>query len=167
MDPINGESYQSIAARAKARAAAVEPLAMEDEYQDEMFPLGCLDGDDQQLGSLVNGALPVELYISLSRTEVPLLGGLLDPNKGGRAAVSYEALEYKHKPIREEQPDGSFKIVSWKVTCNAKARLVEPLGDPETVVRREFERLLASDPNRAAEVAEEFMEAMSQTGAAV
>lgn len=159
MDPINGDTYESIAARARARP---EPMATEDDgYEPEFFPLGALDGDDHALGNLIKGALPVELYISLSKTEVPLLGGLLDPDKGGRAAVTYEALEYKQKPIREEQPDGSFKIVSWKVTCNAKARLVEPLGDPEEVVRREFDRLRASDPARASEVVDELVDSLS------
>lgn len=146
--PDDGES---IADRAEA---IVGGAAM--DLDAEMFPLGVLEGDPWNLDMVRKSKKPVEVTVALSRAEVPMRDGLPDPNKSGRVAASHETAKYEVVPVKEEQPDGEKILVSWKIRVNLRVTYVEQMGDTESVVKREFERLTSEDVQRAAEVADEL-----------
>ena len=129
---------------------------------EELFPLGSLEGDERTLGNLTRGK-PTEVTVSLSKAEVPLRGGLLDPSKLSRAVITYEPAKYVEVPIREQQPDGSRKIVSWKIRNVTRAVYAEALpDDPGDLARWALARLIAADPQAAARFADQVQEMVAE-----
>ncbi len=110
-----------------------------------MFPSGALEGDAVTPQNLVKKGLPTKLVVSLSKAEVPIRGkGLVNPNKYGRAIVTYLPAKTHELPIREDEHDGA-KVTGWKVTQDLRAMYVEDANDVAALIRSEFEALVASD----------------------
>lgn len=141
---------ESIADRAEA-------IAHGDTPDEELFPLGVMEGDPWTLDQIRKSKKPIEVTVALSRAEVPMRDGLPDPGKSGRVAATHETAKYEVVPVKEEQPDGEKIIVSWKIRVNLRVTYVQQMGDTESVVKREFERLTVEDLQRANEVAEDLL----------
>lgn len=129
-----------------------------DEPQTDLFPSGALDGDDVTPQNLVKKGLPTKLVVSLSKAEVPIRGkGLVNPNKYGRAIVTYLPAKTHELPIREDEHDGA-KVTGWKVTQDLRAMYVEDANDVPALIRAEFEAFMALDANAAVALATELKE---------
>jgi hypothetical protein len=127
--------------------------ATHDEDQDpdepELFPSGALEGDAITPQNIVKKGLPIQLTVSLSKAEVPIRGkGLIDPNKYGRALVTYLPGKLHPLPIRQDEHDGA-KVTSWKFTQDLRAMYVEDANDSGALIRAEYEALVAKDPPAA------------------
>lgn len=130
-----------------------------EEEQTELFEAGILDGDKVTLATLVSGPSKnhAELVVSMSSAEVPLRDGLLHPDKTIRLAVTAEPIEYRERPHKELQPDGSKKIVSWRYVCQVRPVYVESLGhDALAATRKMFEGALAQDAQEAGKLLDEL-----------
>jgi hypothetical protein len=123
-DVLNGDdgvpdNVRSIADRANGGEEG-------DGEQEELFPLGTLEGDKKTLAQIIRKGLPVETTVSLMSAEVPLRGGLPDPDKLHRALITAEVAKLTPVPVRE---DG--KIVSWKVRVSLRPTYVEAVEGQE------------------------------------
>lgn len=115
------------------------------EPDEELFPSGALEGDAITPQNIVKKGLPIQLVVSLSKAEVPIRGkGLIDPNKYGRALVTYLPGKLHPLPIRQDEHDGA-KVTSWKFTQDLRAMYVEDANDSAALIRTEFEALVAKD----------------------
>lgn len=122
------------------------------EEQVELFPDGIVDGHGVTLKSLVKPGQKVEAKCALNRGEVPMRGGLPDPAKRVRIAVTAEVAGYHPKPVRE---DG--KIVSWNVVAELRPIHTETLGvGPSGEILIAFRELLAAEPSAAAALLEQM-----------
>jgi hypothetical protein len=120
----------------------------EAEPQGEMFPAGVLDGDGRTLKTLIRPGLPVELTCSIGKAEVPLRGGLPDPDKPVRALVT--AVFHKAEPIAIRDPDAP-KVTGWKLRAHMRADFVETVpGTDQGLIEQRFRALLEVDANAAA-----------------
>lgn len=120
--------------------------------EEELFPKGSLPGDDITPQTYVKRGLPVTLMVSLMKAEVPFRGkGLADPNRHGRAIVSYLPAKLNELPLREDSADPA-KVTGWKLTQELRIVHVASADDPADLVRTEFEVLLAEDAKAAAEM---------------
>lgn len=100
--PLPGNGGRSVADRAEDG---------DGEDQEEMFPLGSLEGDPKKtLKNLIRAGLPIEYTVSLRSAEVPLRGGLPDPDAFHRLFVNSVVEKVETVALREEN-----KIVGWKV----------------------------------------------------
>jgi hypothetical protein len=116
-----------------------------DEPDEELFPAGSLPGDDITPQTIVKKGLPAQLVVSLSKAEVPIRGdGLVNPNKYGRALVTYLPGKLHELPIRQDQNDGA-KVTGWKLTQDLRAIFVEDANDSAEMVRTEFAAVMAQD----------------------
>lgn len=113
-DVLNGEETPD-----NVRSISDRAQNGEDE-QEELFPLGSLEGDKKTLAQIIRKGLPIETTVSLRSAEVPLRGGLPDPEKLHRVLITSEVAKLEPVPIRE---DG--KIVSWKVRVVLRPTYVE------------------------------------------
>jgi hypothetical protein len=133
-----------------AERRSLEELAEEDREptEEELFPLGSLEGDQVKPGQTIKRAQPVELTVSLSRAEVPLRGsGMLDPDKHGRVLVTY--LPGKDERVPKREDDDSDRVTGWKIRQNLRATYVQAANDAETMIRLFYEELLADDEKAA------------------
>jgi hypothetical protein len=125
------------------------------EEQTELFPDGVIDGHGVSLKSLVKAGQRVEAKCALRRGEVPLRGGLPDPAKRVRLAVTAEAVGYLTKPERE---DG--KIVGWSAVADLRPIHVETLGvGPSGEILIAYRELLNAEPSAAAALLEQMQTA--------
>lgn len=108
------------------RAAAGDELT-DDEVQ-QLFPDGVLEGDGKTLKTLIKANLPVEVTVSMRAAEVPMRGGLPDPDSLKRVMATCEVAKYEPIPVREDQ-DGERKIVGWKIRAVLRPTFVEPVED--------------------------------------
>jgi hypothetical protein len=155
MADLNGQQDEdmSVAERAK-RAAGLsdEQRAAEAEAdQAEMFPLGSLEGDGRTLRNLMRPTLPITSTVSLRSAEVPLSGGdLLNPEKTGRALVTY--LPEKYEEVAEHE---GTEAVAWKVRQVARPVFVEPVkGDLPDMVEAWFDRVMEESPEAGGALAD-------------
>lgn len=130
---------------AAERAAVAEPRSIEDladdeQDQPELFPMGSLEGDDLTPARMIKKGLPVEVTASIGKAEVPLRGGMIDPNKRGRVLVSYRF--HKNEDIAQIEDN---EIVGWKIRQNLKATYVAQANSEEDLISIEFANLLALD----------------------
>lgn len=136
-----GEGGQSIREMADAEAQAGE--------QEEMFPLGTLEGDVPDLRSLIQPHHRVEVTVSMSSAEVPSpSGGLIDPTKEGLALVTYELAKPELVPLRAGER-GNRTLEGWKVRQVVRPIYVEGVKGKAGVIQGEFEALLAAAPEEA------------------
>lgn len=112
-EPDEGGGVRSIGDRAGA--------GEHEQPEEELFPLGSLEGDGKSLKTLLRGGLPVEVTTSILSAEVPIRGGgLLDPERAGKVLVSYEVAKVETVLIREEG-----KIVKAKIRQVLRPTYVE------------------------------------------
>src|SRR4051812_48640341 len=116
-----------------------------DDEQDELFERGVLDGDKRTLGNLIKRNQPVEVVVSFAMSGVPIREGVLDPEEPGRVLLTYRPKDYKLKPKRERQADGSWNVVGWQLAHVTEGLFAEPAPVGTDLLLREFERLLALD----------------------
>lgn len=122
----------------------------DDDGQDpdegaELFPMGALEGDALTRQTIFRKGLPTQLVVSLSKAEVPIRGkGMVNPDKYGRALVTYLPGKLHELPIREDEQDGA-KVTALKLTQDLRAMYVEDANDAEALIRAEFEALVAKD----------------------
>lgn len=126
--------------------------------EDELFPAGSLQGEGVTTQTYVKKGLPVELNVALSKAEVPLRGsGIPDPNKFGRAIVTYLPGKKHEQPLREEKNDPA-KTTGFKVTVDLRVTHVADANDTAGLIRTEFEVLLAQNEREAAALFAELRE---------
>lgn len=141
-DVLNDAGPRSIEERGEAGDSGVP--------EGELFPEGSLPGDNVTPQSYVKKGLPVELNVSLSKKEVPFKGvGLADPNKFGRAIVTYLPQTKHDLALREDNTDPT-KITGWKITQDLRVTHVADANDAAGLIRNEWEVLLAQDEQGAA-----------------
>jgi len=108
------------------------------EPDQQEFPKGIIDvGAARTLKNLIKGGLPVESTVSMMSAEVPLRGGLPDPDGQHRFVVTTEL--HKAEEIAKRE-DGL--LASWKVRSHLRPVYVESVGAHQLVVgmdRAEFE----------------------------
>lgn len=145
-DPLNPQDNgrSSIAERAEA---GVEPDAA------ELFPRGTVAGDSKAPSQLIRKGLPVAITAALSRAEVPLVGGLVDPDKAGRVLVSFAFAKQEEVPTERDE---TGRVIGWKIRQHLTASHVKPAGDEAALIRSEFEALLTLDPRRAGALLDEL-----------
>ena len=143
-----GDEGPTLAERAAQAAGLNDPI----EELDSLFPDGFVDGDEWALERVRKSKLPIEVTVSLSKAEVPLRGGLPDPNKVGRLSVRTGGGKFEVVPVFEDE-----EIISWKIRAHRRAMYVEPMGDPEEVITLEFERLMLTNRQSAAELADRLV----------
>jgi len=101
----------------------------EPEPEEELFPLGSLDGDPKRtLKTLLRSNVPVEYVASLMSAEVPLQGGALDMEHNGQVLVTWEPAKVEIVPEREQDSGGSRKLVRAKVRHKLRPTYVQPAG---------------------------------------
>jgi hypothetical protein len=129
------------------------------EAQGEMFPDGALDGDGKSLRTLVKPGLVNETTCSIGKAEVPLRGGLPDPDKQVRALVT--AVFHKTEVIATRDPDAP-KVTGWKTRVSLRSEFVEtvPATDEDLITQR-FKAMLEVDPNAAARLLDDLQKVAS------
>lgn len=127
MSAEDDELARRRAERKNGDALADKDVEDGDEEQGELFPVGSLEGDPKvTLAKLVRAGHRIEYTASLMSAEVPLQGGLLDPNDEGQVMVTYEVASLTPVPIREGDR-GTKKLVGWKIRQNLRPVYVEPI----------------------------------------
>lgn len=135
------------------RAAAGE----HEEEAAELFPTGSLEGEGPSPQTLVKKGLPLELTVSLSRAEVPLRGGLLDPNRYGRLLVTYLPGKVEEVPVRDDENDPA-RVTGWKLRQHVRATYVEAAADVPALIRAQFEQLAQAEPAAAGRLLDQLRE---------
>lgn len=134
----------------RSEAGSISDRAANGEgEQEQLFPEGVLDGDKKTLANIMKKNLPVEVVCVMTQMEVPLRDGLPDPDKQARFAITVEPSGSNLKYVRERQPDGTRKVVGYKIVANVRPVFAEPLGMEEEAMTRSFEQLMGIDPKRA------------------
>lgn len=118
--------------RTIADAAANGEAETPDDDQLE-FPSGVVDAgsNTKTLKTLIRAGLPVELTVSLRSAEVPLRGGIPDPDALTRLMVTAELAQVVPVPVREDV-GGVRKTVGWKVRAVLRPTFVEAVADEAT-----------------------------------
>jgi hypothetical protein len=110
---------------------ALADLPVDDGEQEELFPVGSLEGDPKvTLKNIIKAHHRVEYTASLMSAEVPLREGLLDPDDEGRVLVTYEVASLVPVPIREDK-GGTKKIVGYKIRQQLRPIYVEPIPNAQ------------------------------------
>jgi hypothetical protein len=146
--------------------ASVEERAKNGEHmegEETLFPVGSLEGDDITPQARIKRNLPVKVEASIGKAAVPLRSGLLDPNKTGRALVSFRHAKDEDVPERKGG-DGADRhdIVGWTIRQHLTATYVQPANDEAALIRSEFAALCALDARKAAEVHAELAQLLEQ-----
>lgn len=94
------------------------------------FPEGVVDAGSsgKTLKSLIRAGLPLELTVSMRSAEVPLRGGIPDPDSLHRLMVTAELAQVVPVPVREDV-GGVRKVVGWKVRAVLRPTYVEAVAD--------------------------------------
>lgn len=150
-DVLNGDRG-SVGDRADAGEHEQEP--------EEMFPAGTLEGEGPSARTIIKQGQPVTLEFSLSKAAVPSRGtGLFDPNKLGRALVTFLPGKFEPLPLREDDADPN-KVTGWKVTQNLRVTHVDPASDVPSLVRSQFQMLAEGYAGAAAQLHAQLGEIM-------
>lgn len=142
------EGNQSIREMAEAQAKTGDG-----DDPGELFPIGTLPGDDLTLRELIKPHHKVEVTASLMAAEVPMTGGLVDPEREGMALVTYELAKPLLIPQREGDRDDK-KLVGWKVRQQLRPVYVEGVRGEAGVIEAQFAALLKADQQQAAALAD-------------
>jgi hypothetical protein len=86
--------------------------------QEELFPQGSLTGGKTTLKTLVKTGQGHKLRVALSRMEVPLRGGLPDPDRQVRALVTRE-----ETLAERDDPGNPLKVTGWKTTAKLRVEV--------------------------------------------
>lgn len=97
--------------RSLADRAADGENGHDEQTEEELFPLGSIEGDPKTtLKNLIKSGKPIEYTVSMRSAEVPLRGGLPDPDAFHRIFVNSVLEKVETVALREEN-----KVVGWKV----------------------------------------------------
>lgn len=106
--------------------------------QQKLFDMGGLDGDSAvTVQNIIDEGDEIELTASLGAAEVPLKGGLVDPNERVRLFVTAEYAGKVDVPVRDRE---SREVESWKVRAKFRPTRCESI---ESAMRDENTGLLA------------------------
>lgn len=100
----------------------------DEDGQEELFPMGTLEGDPKvTLKNLIKPNHRIEYTASKMSAEVPVTGGLIDPYADGQSVDTYELAKIELVPIRESDAAGVRKIVGWKVRSKLRPVHIAPV----------------------------------------
>lgn len=128
----------------------IREMSEEDAGDEELFPLGSLDGDEATLGQLIKKNHTVEITASMGTAEVPMRGGLLDPNENHMLLVKIEPGKIDTVPQRDGDPVNGKTITGWKLRQNLRPTYVERLRPDVAAMEASFAALLLADETAAA-----------------
>jgi hypothetical protein len=129
---------ESVAERAKA--------GEHEEGQDELFPMGSLDGDGKSLKTLIKAGSSVKATVKMRTAEVPAKGGLLDPEGERTLVVTVRPGKVEAVPHH----DGEGKVVDWTQRQSLDPVYVEAASSYGAgQIEAMFAALLADDPKAA------------------
>ena len=130
------------------------------EPEQETFPAGLFEPKDTKtLKTLVASGLPVATTVSMGKAEVPLRGGLPDPNRLHRALVT--ARFHKAEPIAEYDSDEETKVVAWKVRVTLKPRFVEVVDSVVSVTPEQAAALVAAVGDKVPAALDDLMQELA------
>jgi hypothetical protein len=121
--------------------------------QEELFPQGSLTGGKTTLKTLVKTGQGHKLRVALSRMEVPLRGGLPDPDRQVRALVT--GIFQKEETLAErDDPGNPLKVTGWKTTAKLRVEYVEHIPDDDAgLIEQRFKAMLEVEPRIGGRVA--------------
>jgi hypothetical protein len=124
----------------------------DEDGQEELFPQGSLTGGKTTLKTLVKTGQGHKLRVALSRMEVPLRGGLPDPDRQVRALVT--GVFQKEETLAErDDPGNPLKVTGWKTTAKLRVEYVEHVPDDDAgLIEQRFRAMLEVEPRAAAEL---------------
>jgi hypothetical protein len=126
------------------RAARGEHEAGEPE-QEQLFPMGTVEGDGRNLKTLIRPNAPIRSTVSMRKAEVPSAGGLFDPDRERMLLVTVEPSKIEHVPIR----DGG-RVKEWKQRQTLRPVYIEGTTSYGAAqIEAMFTALLADDPRDA------------------
>lgn len=104
--------------------------------QGVMFPHGSLDGDPNvTMQNIIRTGLPTLITVKMRGAEVPLEGGLLDPEEMVRLFVTAEFFSMKPVPVRDKH---TREITEWKIAVELRPTFVQraeaAVADPATAL---------------------------------
>lgn len=120
----NGDQADQMPTRSISDRAQDEPV-------QEEFPKGVVDAgaSKRSLKTLIKGGLPVEMTVSMMSAEVPLRGGIPDPEAQHRFVVTTEL--HKAEPIAQREEG---LLTAWKVRAHLRPVYVEAVEAHQVVV---------------------------------
>lgn len=116
--------------------------------EEELFPLGTLEGDDVTLGGLVKGNHSFQITVSMNGTSEihsPSDTGLFDPSKEHMLLVTCEQASLELVPDREGERVQGKKIVGWKGRQKLRPIYCEKVKGEAGVIESQFSALLGAD----------------------
>jgi hypothetical protein len=115
------------------------------DEQDELFPLGSIEGGTKTLKTLIPAGSEVRSTVSMKSAEVPASGGIFDPGFEGKLLVTVVLGKVETVPLREEG-----RVVRWKVRQVVEAVHVERVqAGGAGAIEASFGDLLAEDAKAA------------------
>lgn len=149
-DPLNDASAEERANNGE------EPLT-----EEELFPMGALDGEGITPQTVVPRRAEPTVTVSIGKAEVPMRdGGLLNPNKLGRVLVTYRWKKNEDVGLHNdgEHPE---KITDWVIRQHLEALYVQHANDVPALLVREFDNLRRDDPEAAGALLDELQRLMA------
>lgn len=130
--------------------------------QKELFPAGVMDGGKTTLKTLVKPGQSHKTRVALSRAEVPLRGGLPDPDRQVRALVTGIFQNEKTHAERDNEAN-PLKVTGWKTTVNLRIEYVEHVPDSDDgLIEQRFKAMLEVEPAAAGRLVERLQALMSE-----
>ena len=119
LDPDEGGAGLSVAERAENGDG--EPT------QEELFPLGTVDGDPKKtLKTLLRAGVPIKYTCALSSAKVPMRGGLIDFESSGDLLVTFESGKLEVVPKIEKDEGGKRRVVEAELRQKLRVSYVQP-----------------------------------------
>ena len=135
-------------------ARSIEERAENGEHEEvaeELFPRGAVENDGKSIDVIFRRhRTKVETTVALSRAEVPLRGGLVEPDADVLLLVRGTVSHYVPRPTR----DDAGKQDGWKVQTVLRSAYVESLGSEAQAIEGLYRRLIEKSPQGATEVLE-------------
>jgi hypothetical protein len=118
-DELSERRARGTSAADRAENGDAEPTG------DELFPLGTIEGDPRvTVRSLIKAGARVSVTASLSSAEVPVSGGLFDPEQ--EISVLVRCIPGKVEQVpKHEDKDGIQKVKEWTVRQSLRSIHVE------------------------------------------
>jgi hypothetical protein len=127
------------------RAARGEHEGESEQAQDELFPMGTVDGDGRSLKTIMKANAPTRSTVSISSAEIPSGGGLFDPERERTLLVTIEPGKVELVPVHK---DG--KVSEWKQRQTLRPTFIESASSYGAAqIEAMFTALLADDPRDA------------------
>lgn len=118
---------------------------------EELFPLGSLEGDETTLKQLVKANHHQTVTVSMGSAEVPVTGGgLLDVNAEHMLLVTVEPRKIEVVPEREGDRVDGKTIVGYKLRQHLTPLHVERVRGEAGAIEAAFTDLLGADEGQAA-----------------